>query len=584
LEPTFINESRPVIFRGDAMDHEEDISRYQWLSDIDGELSDQKMFATSSLSNGTHTITFRAMDGYSEWSDPATGTVTVNGIPIAIIVSIGPNPTTVGEFVNFRGSYIDDGNTILSYEWESDMDGTLSFIRDFATSELSPGNHVITFRVMDRYKVWSELVMATLFVNQRPVASIDAIEPGSMNEGDLVRFMGSYLDRDNDVREFLWESDIDGVLSTHQEFSTTELSCGDHTISYKVRDGHGAWSESATALVYVNGLPAAVIGSIAPSHVNEGENVELIGEWSDFERDVVEYSWVSDLDGPLSSSEEFSTSTLSVGTHRISFRVMDGQGVWSDDAAGTVIVNGIPVANIIEIGPDPSFEGDRVVLSGAGLDDGIISGYTWTSSIDGELGVDETFTLSDLSPGEHVITLMVHDDLGVWSEEVSRTLEIRSHVIELEIVEIRFETPIFEGDVIMMEALISNIGLISAQDILVIFYDGDDTIGRIPIEASLEPDALSIVVLEWVPSLGNHTLSVLLEVDGAVLLSCDADYQLTVVSVASDPPSKQPPEERPLETYKLTEPPLLYIVGVFSMVILVLVAYAAIYLKRSISR
>jgi parallel beta-helix repeat protein len=585
LEPTFINESRPVNFRGDAFDHEKDISGYQWLSDVDGDLSGEKMFSSSSLSNGTHTITFQAMDGYGEWSEPSTGTVTVNGIPIAIIESIGPDPANMGEFVNFRGGYIDDGDPIVSCEWESNIDGTLSFAKDFGTSELMPGNHIITFRVMDRYEVWSKMAMADLFVNQRPVASIDAIEPGSANEGELVRFSGSYIVRDNDIRESLWESDIDGVLSVLQEFSTTELSCGDHTISFKVLDGHGMWSEPAMAFVAVNGIPSASIRNISPSSANEGEAVMLTGEWTDFEEDVTEFSWTSDLDGPLSSSQEFSISKLSVGTHIISFRAMDGHGIWSEEATGTVIVNGIPKTSIVEIGPDPSFEGDPVVFSGTGLDDGVVSVFKWTSSIDGELGGYELFTRSDLSPGDHVITLRVQDDLGAWSEEVARTLEIKRQVIELEIVEIRFGIPVFEGEEVALEAVVSNIGLISVSDILVVFYDGDETIGKIPMDGSLEPDGLSAVELDWVPSLGNHAISVQLEHNGAVLVSREADVLLTVVPVVSDPPSNPPPVvERPLDAYKLTEPPLVYFVGVFMMVVMVLVVYAAISLKRSTSR
>ncbi|MCK4969977.1 MAG: hypothetical protein KAS77_05600, partial [Thermoplasmata archaeon] len=585
LEPVFINESRPVNFRGDAMDHENDISRYQWLSDIDGELSDEEIFSSSSLSPGTHTITFRVMDGYGEWSEPVMGMVTVNSIPIAIIESIGPNPASVGEIVDFRGSYTDHGDTILSYEWISDIDGTLSFAKDFGTSELTPGNHIITFRVMDRYKVWSEMATATLVVNQRPVASIDAIEPGSSNEGESVRFSGSYIAFDNDIREFLWESDIDGVLSSYQEFSTTELSCGDHTISFTVQDGSGVRSMPAVAFVTVNGIPSVSISSISPVSVNEGEAVEFRGEWTDFEDDITEFSWTSDRDGPLSSSQQFSTTKLSIGTHSISFRAVDGHGIWSEDATGTVIVNGIPKASIIEIGPDPSFEGDPVVFSGTGLDDGVISGYIWTSSIDGELGVSGMFTRPDLSPGEHTITLRVQDDLGVWSEDVTRTLEVKRHLIELEIVDIRFETPVLEGDEIVLEAIISNIGLTSVLDILVVFHDGDETIGRIPLEASLEPDALSTTTLDWVPSLGNHTISVQLDLDGAVLLSREADVHLTVAPVVSDPPSDQPPMvEQPLDAYTLTEPPLVYFVGVLLMVVLVLVAYAAFTLKRSTSR
>ena len=584
LEPTFINESRPVNFRGDAFDHEKDISRYQWLSDIDGELSDQKMFSTSYLSNGTHTITFRAMDGYGEWSEPSTGTVTVNGIPLAMIMSIGPDPANMGEFVNFRGGYIDDGDMIVSYEWESNIDGTLSFAKDFGISELSPGNHDITFRVMDRYKVWSEKAMADISVNQRPIASIDVIEPGSTNEGETVRFSGSFIDQDNDIREFSWESNIDGLLNNLQEFSTTELSCGDHTISFKVLDGHGMWSEPAMAFVAVNGIPSVSISSISPSSVNEGEIVEFIGDWSDFEEDIIEFSWTSDRDGPLSSSQEFSTSFLSVGTHMITFRGMDGQGVWSEDSIGKVIVNGQPEASIIEIGPDPSFVGDTVVFSGAGLDDGLILSYIWTSSIDGELGGTELFSRSDLSPGDHVITLRVQDDLGAWSEEVARTLKIKRNMIALEIVEIRFETPIFEDEEILMEAVVSNNGLISVSDILVVFYDGDEVIGNVPLEASLEPEALSTFELEWMPTLGNHTITVQLEHDGALLLTTEADQLLNVVSVVSNPPSTRPPAERPLDAYKLTEPPLVYFVGVFMMVVMVMVAYAAISLKRSTSR
>ncbi|NOQ53893.1 MAG: hypothetical protein GQ558_04740, partial [Thermoplasmata archaeon] len=513
IEPTFLNETDPVIFRGDFLDHENNISEYQWMSDIDGQLSDQKMFGTSSLSNGTHTITFQVMDGYGEWSEPATGTVTVNGIPIAIIVSIGPNPTAEGEFVNFRGSYIDDGDSAVSYEWESDIDGTLSFVRDFATSELMPGNHVITFRVMDRHKVWSELAMATLVVNGRPTAAIDAILPQAPTEGVPVTFRGSFSDKENDVREFLWGSDIDGTLSVHQEFSTSSLSKGVHTITFRVMDGYGAWSTNATMTVEVNGIPSAIIIGIEPSLANEGDVVRFEGGYEDFEDAVTTFEWVSDIDGPLSSDRSFDISTLSAGTHGINFRVMDDHGVWSEHAVGSVLINQYPLAAILRIAPEEVYEGDEVTFEADGSDDGMVVGYRWTSSIDGNIGSEAAFARADLSPGKHIITLKVQDDLGAWSDEVTRTLEIKRHEIELEIVEIRFETPIFEGDGIVIEVDVSNIGLISVSDILVVFYDGGEAIGDIPVGVSLEPDALSTVALDWMPSLGNHTISIHLEHD-----------------------------------------------------------------------
>ncbi len=558
IEPTFVNETDPVVFRGDYRDHERDISRFEWSSDIDVHLSDQRMFATSTLTNGTHTITFRAMDGYGEWSEPATGTVTVNGIPIAAIDSIGPNPTTMGEFVDFRGSYIDDGNTIVSYEWESDIDGTLSFIKDFATSELSPGSHVITFRVMDRHRVWSEMAMAILFVNQRPVASIDSIEPGLTNEGELVRFYGNYTDLENDIREFLWESDIDGSLSSYQEFSTSGLSKGVHNITFRVMDGQDVWSKNATMTVAVNGIPSANITSIEPSFANEGDVVHFEGGFEDFEDDVTTIEWVSDIDGPLSSVLSFDISTLSPGTHVINYRVMDGHGVWSERAVGSVSINEYPLAFILRIDPEEVYEWDEVTFEAGGSDDGTVVEYRWTSSIDGVIGSGATFTRTDLSIGSHTITLTVMDDHGAWSVEVTGHLEILANPVELALTDIVFTTPVFENEEISIEAVMDNIGRIPVSEITVRFSIDHIAIGSASINSSLEPGNGVTVAIDWLSQLGNHTISAELVHDGIVLVSMESNRTLDVLTTPVEP-------EPPKQEYKLMEPPLVYflIVGLF---------------------
>ena len=575
IEPTIVNETDPVIFRGDALDHEKNVSRFQWLSDIDGELSDQKMFGSSSLSNGTHTITFRAMDGYGEWSEPATGTVSVNGIPIAIIMSIGPNPTTKGEFVNFRGNYIDDGNSVASYEWESDIDGTLSFVKDFATSELKPGNHVITFRVMDRHKVWSELAMATLVVNDRPIATIDAIEPQAPTEGDLVTFRGSFLDKENDVREFLWESDIDGMLSALQEFSTSGLSKGVHTMTFRVMDGHGAWSKNATMMVAVNGIPRAIITNIEPSFANEGDVVHFEGGFEDFEDDVSTFEWTSDIDGLLSSELSFDISTLSPGTHVIDFRVMDGHGVWSDHAVGSVSINEYPLAVILSIAPEEVYEGDEVTFEAGGSDDGMVVEYRWTSSIDGNIGSEAAFVRTDLSVGSHTISLNVMDDDGAWSHEVTGLLEIWSNPVELGVTGIVFTSPAFENEEISIEAVIENIGRIPVSDISVRFSIGHIDIGSVSIDGPLEPGSDVTVSIYWVAQLGNHTISVELEHGGVVLFSMESDSTLEVISTPVEP-------EPPRQEYKLTEPPLVYAVILGVSVLSMLAGYGLWSRKRPV--
>ena len=75
-------------------------------------------------------------------------------------------------------------------------------------------------------------------------------------------------------------------------------------------------------------------------------------------------------------------------------------------------------------------EGTRITFVGDGEDWGEVVRYVWRSSKDGELynGSDQGFSTSELSPGEHVISLRVQDDLGAWSEEVS----VRVTVVENE--------------------------------------------------------------------------------------------------------------------------------------------------------
>lgn len=73
-------------------------------------------------------------------------------------------------------------------------------------------------------------------------------------------------------------------------------------------------------------------------------------------------------------------------------------------------------------------EGDSIGFDGKGEDWGEVVRYVWISSKDGELynGSNQVFSTSELSPGEHVISLRVQDDLGAWSEEVS----VRVTVVE----------------------------------------------------------------------------------------------------------------------------------------------------------
>ena len=90
-----------------------------------------------------------------------------NLAPIANIDSISPNPATEGEIVSFMGYGYDSDGSIVSYSWESDIDGPLSTERSFSTSTLSVGEHTITFEVKDDEGRWSTSVTMTLVVQEK---------------------------------------------------------------------------------------------------------------------------------------------------------------------------------------------------------------------------------------------------------------------------------------------------------------------------------------------------------------------------------------------------------------------------------
>ena len=100
-----------------------------------------------------------------------------NEAPVASIDSITPNPAHEGAQVNFTGSGTDSDGDIIGYQWRSTLDGNLSSNVSFSNSSLSYGNHSIYFRVQDNESLWSEEVLAYLYVNAKPVADIDFILP-----------------------------------------------------------------------------------------------------------------------------------------------------------------------------------------------------------------------------------------------------------------------------------------------------------------------------------------------------------------------------------------------------------------------
>jgi len=180
-----------------------------------------------------------------------------------------------------------------------------------------------------------------------------------------------------------------------------------------------------------NQKPTAHIDSISPNPATQGQTITFSGHGEDSDGSIKGYKWRSSKNGQLSTQASFSTSSLSVGTHTIFFKVKDNDEDWSTEDTQTLEIEPSggqedqkPTAEIVTINPSETTYGTSVFFHGLGKDfQGMITAYSWRSSIDGVLSEQATFTKFNLSVGDHTIYFKVQDANG-WSDEDSATLVI----------------------------------------------------------------------------------------------------------------------------------------------------------------
>jgi len=419
-------------------------------------------------------ITVTAQAGSSSTCADAVRFISVdtNQPPAATIVSILPNPADNGEAVLFEGSGHDPDGTVVGYAWRSnidaDWDNTSAF---FSSDTLSEGIHEISFMVIDNQGRWSTPVTENLVVGTPPpTAAIDYITPNPATPDTSVTFSGHGDVVNGSITGYLWESSIDGELSSDTTFTTT-LTQGTHIIYFTVFNGDEP-SEPATQELTIT-YPEIIID-------NGNAGTSFTGIWRDssgsdpygfnsfYARPEATYTWQFDSQ-PAGIYEVFLwwTETSSRGTHvevdingvdTVTINQLENGGQWNSigryffnsNGSVTVIATGStstcadaakfkfissnypPAAIIDEITPNPADDGEVITFSGSGDDsDGTIVAYFWESNLDGILNEDADSFSTTLSKGIHEIFFRVQDNEGIWSDLVSTTVTVGNMLQEV---------------------------------------------------------------------------------------------------------------------------------------------------------
>jgi len=240
---------------------------------------------------GVYVVSLRVTDAAGHWG---TDEMSVTVIDItAPSADAGPDQTVdEGSLVTFDGSDSLDEVGIVDHAWSFDT-GTgpvvLHGISPTYTFDV-PGVYIVTLTVVDAVGLRGEddMTLTVTSTNVAPTATVTIVIPNPAFLGEMVTFSGEGNDVDGAIAHYLWESDIDGILGDVAIFETDALSPGDHTITLKVRDDDGDWSEPVNLVLAVRPNKKFIIRDMTelPTKINNEMIVAFRVEYTDPDNDA----------------------------------------------------------------------------------------------------------------------------------------------------------------------------------------------------------------------------------------------------------------------------------------------------------
>lgn len=408
-----------VFFDGSGSTDDIGVFNYTWTfvhqgSDVVlyGEMTDF-VFRT----HGLYDVTLKATDASGNWD--------VDIMQVAVLDHIAPTadagPDQVvneGTLVTFDGSESSDNVLIIGYEW-SFTDGVPVSLRgvDPSYDFNNPGVFVVTLTVTDSSgNIDTDNMTVEVIDITPPIANAGPDQ--TVEEGTVVIFNGSASLDNVGIVNWTWTL-RDGVTLYGVGPSYLFEDPGVYDVTLNVTDGVGHWhTDSMTVTVLDITPPVADAGP--DIMVDEGDTVIFNGSGSTDNVGIANWTWMFDDNGMVmlngvSPSYKFNTPGIFI----VTLNVTDGSGNWhTDNIEVTVRDITDPVANAgedltVAVGALVSFDGS---LS---TDNGVIKGYLWTFTYDGDEialeGDKVSFTFN--KGGVYSVLLTVKDEFDNVGED-----------------------------------------------------------------------------------------------------------------------------------------------------------------------
>ncbi len=225
-----------------------------WQSNLDGLLSTNCIFNSSSLSVGNHTLTLNVIDDVGTSSSSFDVLVKNSFTPI-ISSPLEDSIFLSNEPINFVGTTI---NSFGSYScsWDSNINGNLGSGCNLNVDDLNIGAHEITLTITDSLETKS--AVTNIFVKDHLLPVINSpIANSTSTEGNTVNFLGSATNTSGSYT-CSWDSNVDGSLGVGCDIDVSDLTLGVHEITLSVTDDLETVSisqvNSVIVIVYVDDL------------------------------------------------------------------------------------------------------------------------------------------------------------------------------------------------------------------------------------------------------------------------------------------------------------------------------------------
>ena len=250
------------------------------------------------------------------------------------------------------------------------------------------GLHVISFMAQDDEGRWSIPVSMEIGVGDFPEVSILSVSNCIDLENCLISFgdelsviaiASSLTSDDISIEEYEWISSIDGLVSSSLNLSTTDLSLGSHTLTFRAKNSVGFWSANASLSIVVNAVPTIELDSINPNPVIAGEESQItVTGLDEDENDILTFFWSTDTVTLFNDENKalFSTQSTDQGDHIISVYVEDSKGAKSNVLNITISIISQPSVELL-CDPEIEINEEAFFTASAFKPQGSIVKYEW---------------------------------------------------------------------------------------------------------------------------------------------------------------------------------------------------------------